>query len=283
VELGITTNIFAGPIAKGEIDLQKILELVRGYGIIRSIEIRDDGASLEEKEVQRLNSIAASAKIRLSYAIKNEMSSAADRALFEKGARLAATLGDGAVLRVLGAQELLKPEGKLGYSAEEGRRIARVAEEYGSFASALGVRVAIENAREPLFGDDRNWGMSELMRATSTGRNVGLTFDPANATSKALCKRPADEEQVLRFVSEFGDRIFLVHYKTTVGGQVRPTLEDGDLRSEKLFEALQRVFDGVLCIEIPGSSTLAETTADIERSLSFLRQERLARFFLSFC
>ena len=115
------------------------------------------------------------------------------------------------------------------------------------------------------------------MREISS-RGVGLTFDPANATSRSLCKRPAVESDVLKFASEFGERIFIVHYKTTLAGEVQPALGEGDVGTGRLFETLAKVFRGSLCVEIPGSPTLAETRANVERSFAYLRQVSLATF-----
>ncbi len=277
MKLGLTTNVFAGPIKNQEVDLAKILELARGHGM-RSVEIRDDGASLRDESVRTLRSVADGMGLGLSYAIRNEMSAGEDRVLFERGAKLASILGDKSVLRVLGAQEFLKPVGKLGYVPDEGTKIVNIVEEYGRIASKLGVVVAMENAREPLYGDGTCWGMAELIREIKS-ENVGLTFDPANATSRSLCKVPAIEADVLRFASEFGERIFLVHYKTTLGGEVQPALGEGDVRSETLFESLQTAFSGTFCIEIPGSPGLAETRLNFEKSVGYLRQDSLARFF----
>ena len=111
-----------------------------------------------------------------------------------------------------------------------------------------------------------------------SSKYVGLTFDPANSTSKSLCKAPATEADVLRFASAFADKIFLVHYKTTTGGEVQPALAEGDVRSEKLFGSLG-AFQGTVCVEIPGSRDLTETKLDLEKSFSYLRQDSLARFF----
>ncbi len=277
MKLGITTNVFAGPIKTGEVDLAKVLSFVRPYGV-RSVEIRDDGASLEVESLRALRSIAEGMGINLSYAIKNDMTAEGDMLLLERAARLASEAGGRAVLRVFGAQELLKPPGKTCYSVDEGTRIAQVAEGYGRVASGFGARIAIENAREPLYGHHGGWGMAELIGAV-TSHNVGLTFDPANATSKALCKSPASEEEVLRFASEFAKRIFLVHYKTTSGGEVQPFLGEGDVGSERLFEALSGAPDPCLCVEIPGSPRLAETAAAVERSFEYLRRPGLVRFF----
>ena len=116
-----------------------------------------------------------------------------------------------------------------------------------------------------------------MMREISS-RDVGLTFDPANATSRSLCKSPAVEADVLRFASEFGHRIFIVHYKTTLAGEVQPALGDGDVGSERPFETLAKVFHCSICVEIPGLPTLAETKANVERSFEYLSRGSLARF-----
>jgi len=209
MKLGITTNIFAGPLKTHETDLEGILALASELGV-RAVEIRDELATLQGSMVSHLASRAASSGLALSYAIKNDMLAPGDRALFERAVRLASLCGENSVLRVLASQDALKPDGKRGYSSEDIASLETIAEGYGEVASAVGVLVAIENARDPLYGSDGFFGLAELMRRVRS-KNVGLTFDPANATNKTLCKSPSAEADVLRYADELGQRIFLTH------------------------------------------------------------------------
>lgn len=276
MKLGITTNIFAGPLKTHETDLEGILALASELGV-RAVEIRDELATLQGPMVSHLASLAASSGLALSYAIKNDMLAPGDRALFERAVRLASLCGENSVLRVLASQDALKPEGKRGYSSEDIASLETIAEGYGEVASAVGVLVAIENARDPLYGSDGFFGLAELMRRVKS-KNVGLTFDPANATNKTLCKSPSAEADVLRYAGELGQRIFLTHYKTTRNGVVQDSIGDADVDNASLLSTLSRVYNGLLCIEIPGAPGLKETSSSIRASISYLSANGLTRY-----
>jgi sugar phosphate isomerase/epimerase len=274
--LGITTNVYAGPLKNHEIDLERIIDSAPSYSI-RAVEIRDDGAALDETRVRSLKSRASNSGLVLSYGIKNDMLTEGDMTLFEKGARLASLCGERTVLRIVSGQEALKQEGKKGYTSAELQRLSAIAESYGQIASNVGVLVAIENARDPLYGIGEGLGMAELTRSIKS-KNVGLTFDPANATNKSLCKSPSSEAQVLKFIDDFGPRIFMTHYKTTSNGAVQSSISDSDTNNASLLDRLSRVYKGILCIEIPGSATLKDTNSSLEASMAYLRDKGLSKY-----
>ena len=276
MKLGITTNVYAGPLKSHEIELEGIIDLAPSLSI-RVVEIRDDLASLEEARVKSLVSRAREKGLALTYAIRNDMMAGGDKALFERGAKLASLCGTDCVLRILASQDSLKAEGKQGYSSTDLQKLKSTSEVYGGIASASGVLVAIEHARDPLYGTGGYFGISDLIRGVQS-KSVGLTFDPANATNKSLCKSPSTERDVLRFIDELGTRIFMTHYKTTSNGAVQSTLGDADVDNARLLETLSRVYHGVLCIEIPGSATLKETNASLQASVSYLREKGLFRY-----
>jgi len=276
MKLGITTNVFAGPLKNKEIDLEGIVSMA-GELRLASVEIRDDPAVLDPSRVRSLVSLALASGMSLSYAVKNDMFGKDDRLLFERAVRLASECGPGTVLRLLASQDALKAEGKNGYSAEDVEKLRSIMEEYGRVAAGSGVVLAIENARDPLYGREGYFGMADLMRSV-TAENVGLTFDPANATNFSLCKSPSGEDEVLRFVDELGRRIKLTHYKTTSSGVVQTTIGTADVDNEALLLRLSKVFSGILCIEIPGSPGLSDTIASVESSISYLNARGLSKY-----
>lgn len=276
MKLGITTNVFAGPLKNHEVELESILDLAPSLDI-RAVEIRDDLAALDEPRVKSLVSRAEEDGLALSYGIKNDMMAAGDRALFERGVKLASLCGPNCVLRMLASQDALKPEGKRGYSPEDLQALKTISEGYGDLASASGVLVAIEHARDPLHGVGGFFGIADLVRGMKS-KNVGLTFDPANATNKSLCKSPSVEADILRFVDELGSRFFMTHYKTTSNGIVQATIGDADVDNASLFARLSKVYNGTLCIEIPGSPTLKDTNSSLQASLSYLRAKGLFKY-----
>jgi sugar phosphate isomerase/epimerase len=270
MKLGLTTNVFAGPLKNREIDLEGIIDFAAGLQI-RSIEIRDDGATLNEDGVGSLVKRAGERGLSLSYAIKNDMLAAGDSELFGRAVRLASLCGPKTVLRMLASQDALKTDGKRGYSASDLEALKHAAQDYEKVAEASGVVMAIENARDPLYGGGGFFGMADLI-ASFGSRTIGLTFDPANATNISLCTSPSDEAEVLRFIDEVGTSIFLAHYKTTRRGVVQSTIDDpADVDNASLLSRLSKVYDGVLCVEIPGSPGLRETRASVEASLVYLR------------
>lgn len=278
MKLGITTNVYAGPLKNREIELEGIIDLAPGLSI-RAVEIRDDAASLDEGRVRSLVSRASEKGLTVSYAIKNDMIAAGDKALFERGVKLASLCGQNSVLRILASQDALKAEGKLGYGSTDLETLKATAGAYGSVASASGVLVAIEHARDPLYGVGGFFGISDLVRGVNS-KSVGLTFDPANATNRSLCKSPSTEKEVLGFVDEFGTRIFMTHYKTTSNGVVQSALGDADVDNSRLLERLSKVYRGVLCIEIPGSPALKDTNASVQSSINYLRAKGLFRYLV---
>jgi sugar phosphate isomerase/epimerase len=276
MKLGITTNVFAGPLRNREIELKGIIDLAPKFGM-KAVEIRDDAASLDEVRVESLVSMARTNGLVLTYGIKNDMSLPEDRGVFERGVRLASLCGRDTVLRVLASQDSLKAEGKTGYSAAELERFISIAEKYGGLASASSVLVAIEHAREPLYRAGRFFGMSDLMSGIKT-KSVGLTFDPANSTTKSLCRSPSTESEVLKFLEEFGSRIFITHFKTTRNGAVSAAISDADVDNQRLLESLSKVYRGILCIEIPGAPTLNETMANLQASIDYIRLRGLSKY-----
>lgn len=276
MKLGITTNVYAGPLKSHEIELEGIIDLAPSLNV-RSVEIRDDSASLDEARVRSLVSRAKERGLALSYGIKNDMMASGDRGLFERGVKLASLCGGNCVLRILASQDALKAEGKQGYSSADLETLKATAEAYGSTASASGVLVAIEHARDPLYGTGGFFGISDLVRGIKS-KSVGLTFDPANATNRSLCKSPSTERDVLRFVDELGTRFFLTHYKTTSNGIVQGAIGDADVDNVRLLDRLSRVYRGILCIEILGSPTLKDTNSSVQASLSYLRTKGLFRY-----
>ena len=205
------------------------------------------------------------------------MMSGGDRDLFERGVRLASLCGRSTVLRMLASQDALRKAGKRGYSLADLEALKATLEAYGGVASASGVLRARENAREPLYGGEGFFGMADLISGAKPG-DIGLTFDPANATTTSLCKSPSGEEEVLRFVDEFAPRVFITHYKTTKAGVVEAAIGDADVDNGKLLQTLSGPYRGVLCVEIPGSPTLKETAASVQTSLDYLRAKGLYRY-----
>ena len=278
MKLGITTNVFASQIKKNEITLEGVLNLASEIGM-KSVEIRDDLCTLMLDEVRKLKEKADAKGLSLSYAIRTEMLATGDRALFEKGVLSASACGGRRVLRAMASQDALKVEGKKGYIREELDRLVKISNEYGEFAAKHQVLVAIEHAREPLFGDGRTYfGMSDLLERVEAG-NVGLTFDPANATNVSLCKASSTVGDVLRFVDMHLKRVFLVHYKTTKGGKGEPTIGDADIDHHMLFERLKRGYDHVVCIEIPGTESLDLTRKNLRASLNYMKEKNLMGYF----
>src|ERR1700740_2637219 len=103
MKLGITTNVFAGPLKNKEVDLEGIISLASSWRL-RSVEIRDDIAALGEPRVKSLVSLAQDYGLILSYGIKNDMMSPDDKPLFERAAKLASLCGTGTIIRMLASQ-----------------------------------------------------------------------------------------------------------------------------------------------------------------------------------
>ncbi|MCD6404839.1 MAG: sugar phosphate isomerase/epimerase [Planctomycetes bacterium] len=283
MKFGITTNIFREPLASGEVNLGGLVDFAEDEGF-SAIEVRDDEASLAVDNVQDFLKDAGAKGIEVSYAIANDMLQEDDRALVDRGIERAALGGDGAILRLLASQSALAPKEKSGYTAGEIRAISDKAREYAGRAAGKGVFLAIEHAREPLRGDGQTYfGLEDifdaLQRSGGVPANIGITFDPANAVFKSLCKAPTEPGKVLEFLEAHSEHIALVHYKTTSGGEPTPVITDSDIDNEALFAGLSKAYDGIVCLEIPSAGDLAECRANIEASLEYLRKVGLMGYF----
>ncbi len=283
MKLGLTTNIFSEALWAGEVNLGGIVELAEeeGFG---AIEVRDDDATLDTSELAGFVKDAAAAGIELSYAVNNDMSYRDDQALIERGIERACSCGEGTVLRFLASQSALTGEGKKGYSAQEVRRIVEALHSYAQAATQSDVSLALEHAREPLYGDGETFfGLHdifvEIEHSGGVPDDLGITFDPANAISAGLCKAPATPAKVLEFLATHSQFIALVHLKTTRSGRVAPTIGDADIDNEALFESLAKVYKGVVCIEIPPAGDLLSCRRNIEASLDYLRSSGLMGYF----
>jgi|GEM_PF-1279832 len=283
MRLGFTTSIFAKPLASGEVNIGGLVDFAEEQGFA-AVELRDDDADYEPSKVADFVKDSRAKDIDVTYAIRNDMFEPEGRDIFENGLQRAALCGDGAILRLLAAQSALAPPGKKGYTQDEVKRIARIAAEYAKIADAKGVFLAIEHAREPLYGDGATYfGLDDIFKALAAEgdvpTNLGITFDPANAVYKTLCKAPTTPDRVIEFLEAHNQYIALVHYKTTVNGATTPVLTDADIENESLFSHLAKVYDGIVCLEIPGAPGLSECHKNIDDSLNYLRKMGLMGYF----
>jgi sugar phosphate isomerase/epimerase len=279
LKLGFTTNTFSNPLKTGELKLEDLVKGAAENGF-QAVEIRDNAANLDEDRVIGLGELGRDHGVELTYAIRNDLLAENDRELYDRGVKRAGLIGGGRLIRILAAQGVLKEEGRKGYTGQELGVLAKRLEEYGRLAASYGVLVAVEHAREPLWGDGKTYyGIGELIGRVKED-NVGLTFDPANATTTKLCLAPAQAEEVYRFMEEYGERIFLVHFKTTLHGEVQPTLVDGDLDVVRIVEGLNGLgYRGVFCIEVPGEESGEGCWRRLKDSVSYLRERGLAGYF----
>jgi len=283
MRLGLTTNIFSEAIAAGEVNLGGIVELAEEEGF-SAIEVRDDDAALEIAELKGFIRDAAAKGIELSYAVKNDMFHGDDLALIKRAVERAAVCGEGTVLRFLASQSALAEKDKKGYTAEETSRIAETARTYAALAVESEVSMALEHAREPLYGDgEAFFGLHdifvEIEHAGGVPGNLGITFDPANAVFLDLCKNPTTPAKVLEFLATHSQYVALVHFKTTRAGKPAPIIGDADINNDALFENLAKVYNGVVCMEIPAAGDLLECRRNVDASLEYLRSSGLSGYF----
>jgi len=283
MQLGLTTNVFATALASGEGDLSALLDFAEEEGF-SAMELRDADASLPPDEVELFVKDARGRRIDVTYAVENDMFASGDRQLVARAVERAALAGDGAILRILASQPALEAEGKKGYSRDEVERVASTARDYAALADESRVFLALEHAREPLYGDGRTYfGLHEIMdlleEPDGPPRNLGITFDPANAVSRSICNAPATPERVFEFIEEHTQYIELVHFKTTRGGELTPTITDADIENEALFGALAKVYDGIVCIETPSAPGWDDCVESVTASLEYLRESGLMGYF----
>ena len=283
MRLGFTTSIFAKPLASGEVNLGGLVDFAEQQGFA-AIELRDDSASYAVEVVQDFVKDAQAKNVEITYAIKNDMFEEGDRALFERGVERAALCGEGAILRLLAAQSALAAPDKKGYTKQEIQRIAQIVANYAQMADKKGIFLAMEHAKEPLYGDGATYfGLDDVFKELDSSggvpTNLGITFDPANAVYVTLCKAPTTPDKVLQFLETHNQYIALVHYKTTVNGKTTPVITDADIENEGLFAQLAKVYDGIVCVEIPGAAGLAECHKNIDESLNYLRKLGLMGYF----
>ena len=283
MRLGFTTSIFTRPLAAGEVNLGGLVDFAEEQGFT-AMELRDEEASYGLDVVGDFVKDTGAKSIEVTYAIKNDMFEQGDEEHFRRGLERAALCGDGAVMRILASQSALAAAGKKGYTRDEVEKIARVAASYCDIAEEKGIFLAIEHAREPLFGDGSTYfGLADILETLEASdgipANLGVTFDPANAVFTALCKAPTTSDEVLEFLDTKNQFIALVHYKTTRNGELTPVITDADVENEALFAKLAKVYDGIVCVEIPGAGDLAECHRNIDASLDYIRKMGLMGYF----
>jgi hypothetical protein len=283
MRLGFTTSVFARPLATGEVNLGGLVDFAEEQGFV-AIELRDEDAAYGLGDVQDFVKDTSAKSIEVTYAIKNDMFLPEDEALVRRGIERAALCGDGAIMRILASQSALAPADKKGYTADEIEKLARISVDYSKIAEEKGIYLAVEHAREPLYGDGQTYfGLADLLKALEASGampgNFGITFDPANAVYTSLCKAPTTADKVFEFLDTQSQHVTLVHLKTTVEGKTTPTLQDADIENEALFSKLSKVYDGIICVEIPAASDLAECRRNIDASLEYLRKQGLMGYF----
>ncbi len=283
MRLGFTTSIFAKPLAAGEVNLGGLVDFAEEQGF-RAVELRDEEASYSLGEVGDFVKDAGAKEMEVTYAVRNDMLQSGDEALIVRALERAALCGEGAIMRMLGSMSALAAADRKGYTRDEVVRIAGIAVRYSALAEEKGVILAMEHTREPLFGDAETYfGLADVLDEVGKHEEqvaaFGITFDPANAVFTALCKAPTSEEKVFEFLEAYNEYVGLVHYKTTRGGAPTSVIADADIDNEALFARLAKVYDGIVCLEIPGAADLHECRRNIDASLDYIRKNGLMGYF----
>ncbi len=133
---------------------------------------------------------------------------------------------------------------------EERRDIPSEALGVGDLAQAAAGRktkLSIENAGQPI----RSMGLLvDRVRESLSSDDaayLGLCVDPINSLRADPRSDPIAEIETLPL-----DYLFMVHFKQMVGGQMHPTVDDGDLDFPRLVKMLkEKGYKGNVVLEIP--------------------------------
>ncbi|MEY8337670.1 hypothetical protein AALB16_06505 [Lachnospiraceae bacterium 62-35] len=264
--LGLASNTYKQILQSGEMTMKELIAWAAGRGF-SWLEVRDAKVEMTEEELNDMKKLADTLEVRLHYSWDNKDVLEEDEK-FYKGMEHAVLFGHGTCCRVLIAPNTVK--GQKGYTKEEMDKILPVLKAYVKKSEEMGISLCFENAMEPIFGDGREYfGMNELMERCP---GMCMAFDAANATNKATCVNPSQEE-LLVYYQKFRDRIFYFHLKVTRDHALLDTVEmDGDFQIKELLKAFSSNKDMKICLEIPQQPNLKRMTAAVERSLTVLEE-----------
>ena len=140
----------------------------------------------------------------------------------------------------------------------------RGVEELARHLARQGVRLALENSKQPLIA------LRAVIRRAAFGLPEGVPipqvcWDPANQAAQKLLEE--DPTETARTVGI--EELFMVHFKQARDGELQPDVADGDLDWHAILSALhRRGYRGPALFELPPSPEIWHT---LERSTAYIR------------
>ncbi len=267
LKLGFTTVVFTrcglGP------SLENALTFIdyaseQGYAWI---ELRDPNGVLTVPECKAIAAYAAQKKIEMGYATNRGPLDADYWGVLGNSWRNASVFTKGPkTVRVVDSNtEFAKDPNKKAWTEVEFKKAVETQNMAAKGIKDMGLQMVVENANLPVKGP---FGFEAFLDA-SDKTVVGFQFDTANmfAVSKVRTD-PKDAEQVFK---KFAPRIFYAHLKSSVNGVAQPVITDNELDIGMILSILAKNKHNYVAIEVAQAETFEEQTANLEKSLEYLK------------
>jgi len=191
------------------------------------------------------------------------------REVFERGLGNTLLFGQPAILRApVANSEFAGNPGKVGWTIEELKDAAVMAEQCAELAADTGVRFIVENTVEPFFGKSPEYfGLSDFLKHT---KKTGLQFDLCNAFVNGSSMK-ADPDAVADFLDGLGDRWVTTHVKTAVDGVAQPVVGENPLPVERITELMGKNGVDYFALELVAVEDPEACFDNHRASINFLR------------
>jgi len=272
LQIGFSTQNFQKAMPNNIENLTEIIEYAATEGY-QFIELRDDLAKLSTEECKVLAEVAKRNKVDVIYEIHKNLLDSGFFDVFEKGLDNALIFpGPGIIRTVISRSEFEDDASKKGWNKDELLLLIKIADSCASVAKTKNVQFIVENFNEAFFGDGINYyGLDNFFTNTAF---TGLQFDTGNPFSKTV-REKADPEEVLIFLSTFGNRWVTTHLKTinVVGGVMQPMLTDNPLPVEKVVTLMGQQNVLYAALELASVDDKEQCYANHTKSIQFLKDK----------
>jgi len=268
MKIGFSTQNFMKCIPFTAESMNELLQYASEEGY-QFIELRDNEAQLSVEACKALAEVAGQLKIEVIYEINLNLLHPQFWPVFERGLRNTLEFSNPGILRVtIALSEFSDDPSKTGWSPEELKEAAILAEKCAKVAREQGVTFVVENIIEPFFGSAPGYyGLSDLFDHTEL---VGLQYDLCNPFA-SVSRRQAEPDQVASFLASLGDRWVTTHIKTSIDGVAQPVLGDCPLTIPEVTRLMGKVGVKYFALELVAVEDREECFKNHSRSISYLK------------
>ncbi len=276
MKLGFSTVTFLTTMEHNVDSAKKLIDYASDNGYLW-IELRDSEVTLTLDECKELAAYAKARNVEVGYAMQINLFNADFWSKVHKAIKNAQVFaqafpeGPKTFRTLAGLTEFLDDKEKIGWNAEEFKRLVLYANAASQLAEDHGLFMCFENALEVLKGNGKNlFGIKEFFRAVND--NVYFQFDTANFFSAA--KVWTKPEDALCFIKDNIYRMKYIHLKTsTAEHKTGKALSDNELDFEVIFDLLAANDVHYVAIELSPAKTAEECFKNLEKSIRYLKNK----------